>query len=102
MYLVVGITEIGVLSDTPFSHMLGHRNAPAAYSTVVSTLSRVARLWVSMVLFPHGGWSKSNSGSREGETIIKNSFFLFKSEIQPQLPCTWGRRQYNGDPVQQK
>jgi hypothetical protein len=26
MYLVVGISEIGVRSDTPFSHMLGHRN----------------------------------------------------------------------------
>ena len=35
MYLVVGISKIGVRSDTPFSHMLGHRNASAAYSTVV-------------------------------------------------------------------
>ena len=34
MYLVVGISEIGVRSDTPFSHMLGHRYVSAAYSTV--------------------------------------------------------------------
>jgi len=34
MYLVVGISQIGVRSDTPFSHMIGHRNTSAAYSTV--------------------------------------------------------------------
>ncbi len=64
MYLIVGISEIGVPSNTPFSKLLGHRLASAAYSTVLqecfSFLSKMEDPFLCGLTFCYESYQKNH------------------------------------------